>query len=81
MSPASLRSTLESHQIAIYFAAVITAALLAWQWPAAAAVEPAIEPLLGFMLFVTFQLRSAPPHAIPWSSCRPSSSRRHWSNW
>lgn len=54
MSPASLRSTLESHQIAIYFAAVITAALLAWQWPAAAAVEPAIEPLLGFMLFVTF---------------------------
>ena len=54
MSLASLRSVLEIRQVAIYFAAVVLAGLVAWQWPASTAMAPAIDPLLGFMLFVTF---------------------------
>ncbi|MBS78996.1 arsenic resistance protein [Variovorax sp.] len=54
MSLASLRSILEIRQVVIYFAAVVLAGLVAWQWPASTAMAPAIDPLLGFMLFVTF---------------------------
>jgi len=54
MSFASLRFLLETRQIAIYFAAVALAGLMAWQWPASTAMAPAIDPLLAFMLFVTF---------------------------
>lgn len=54
MSLASLRSTLETRQVAIYFAAVLLGGMLAWRWPVAAGMAPAIEPLLAFMLFVTF---------------------------
>ncbi|MDX4954723.1 arsenic resistance protein [Delftia acidovorans] len=54
MTLASLRSLLETRQIAIYFAAVVFAGILAWLWPASTAMAPAIDPLLAFMLFVTF---------------------------
>jgi ACR3 family arsenite transporter len=54
MSLVSLRSVLEIRQVAIYFAAVVLAGLVAWQWPASTAMAPAIDPLLAFMLFVTF---------------------------
>ena len=50
----SLRSILESRQIAIYFAAVVLLASPAWQWPSSTALAPAIEPLLALMLFATF---------------------------
>ena len=50
----SLRSILESRQIAIYFAAVVLAGFTAWQWPSSTALAPAIEPLLALMLFATF---------------------------
>ncbi len=49
-----LRETLESRQTAIYFTAVVGGAFLAWWLPGTAALAPAIDPLLGFMLFVTF---------------------------
>lgn len=54
MSLVSLRAILETRQVAIYFAAVVLAGLVAWQWPASTAMAPAIDPLLAFMLFVTF---------------------------
>ncbi|RCW66076.1 arsenic resistance protein [Pseudorhodoferax soli] len=54
MTLVSLRSLLETRQVAIYFAAVVLAGLVAWQWPASTAMTPAIDPLLAFMLFVTF---------------------------
>ena len=54
MSATRLREILETRQIAIYFAAVALAALLAWQVPGTAVLAPAIDPLLAFMLFVTF---------------------------
>lgn len=54
MSLATLRDFLETRQIAIYFAAVLLAAIIAWQVPGAIALAPVIDPLLGFMLFVTF---------------------------
>lgn len=54
MSIAHLRALFESRQIAIYFAAVVLAAVLAWLMPGTAALAPAIDPLLAFMLFVTF---------------------------
>jgi ACR3 family arsenite efflux pump ArsB len=54
MSMAHLREQLESRQIAIYFAAVVLAAALAWRVPGTAALAPAIDPLLACMLFVTF---------------------------
>ncbi|KGD86835.1 arsenic resistance protein [Achromobacter sp. RTa] len=60
-----VRDLLEQRQVGVYFGAVAIAAILAWQVPASAALAPAIDPLLGFMLFVTFlqvpltQLRQA----------------------
>lgn len=54
MKSATLRSLLEAHQAAIYFAAVAAAAAMAWQVPGTQALTPAIDPLLAFMLFVTF---------------------------
>ncbi|QIM50765.1 arsenic resistance protein [Hydrogenophaga crocea] len=54
MTLVSLRSLLEIRQVAIYFAAVMLAGIVAWQWPASTAMAPAIDPLLAFMLFVTF---------------------------
>ncbi len=54
MPLACLRAFVERRQVAIYFAAVAVAAVLAWQWPASAALAPAIDPLLALMLFVTF---------------------------
>ncbi|WP_068639644.1 arsenic resistance protein [Thauera butanivorans] len=54
MSAAALRERLESRQVAIYFLAVLLAAALAWLLPGTAALAPAIDPLLAFMLFVTF---------------------------
>ena len=49
-----MRDLLESRQVSIYFAAVALASLLAWRVPGTVALAPAIDPLLGFMLFVTF---------------------------
>lgn len=49
-----IREWLEVRQIRIYLAAVIVAAGIAWLVPATVRLEPAIEPLLAFMLFVTF---------------------------
>lgn len=54
MSLLSLRSILETRQVVIFFAAVALASMLAWQWPSSTAMAPAINPLLAFMLFVTF---------------------------
>ena len=54
MSLVSVRSILETRQVAIYFAAVVLAGIVAWQWPASTGMAPAIDPLLAFMLFVTF---------------------------
>lgn len=48
------RELLETRQVPVYFAAVAAAVLLAWQAPGTASLAPLIDPLLGFMLFVTF---------------------------
>lgn len=49
-----LRETLETRQVSIYFGAVAAAGALATLCPGASALAGAIEPLLAFMLFVTF---------------------------
>lgn len=54
MTVVSLRSLLEDRQVAIYLAAVALAGLVAWQRPAASALGSVIDPVLAFMLFVTF---------------------------
>lgn len=54
VSVTSLRELLESRQIVIYFAAVVFGAGLAWWQPGTATWTPAVDPLLAFMLFVTF---------------------------
>jgi arsenite transporter len=54
MSLVSLRAILETRQVVFYFATVALAGMVAWQWPASTAMAPAIDPLLAFMLFVTF---------------------------
>ncbi|WP_313312761.1 arsenic resistance protein [Pulveribacter sp.] len=54
MTPTRLRDLLETRQVSVYFAAVALAGVLAWRVPATAALTPAIDPLLAFMLFVTF---------------------------
>ena len=54
LSHATARQGLERHQANLYFAAVLAAAGLAWRWPGTAAWAPAIDPLLGLMLFATF---------------------------
>lgn len=51
---ATARTFLEAQQISVYLAAVAFAAVLAWQWPGSSALAPGIDPLLAFMLFVTF---------------------------
>lgn len=50
----ALRDRLEHHQVFIYFGAVLLGALLAWTVPGMQALEPAINPALALMLFVTF---------------------------
>ncbi|HCL86548.1 MAG TPA: arsenic resistance protein [Comamonadaceae bacterium] len=54
MTSTRLRDLLESRQVFVYFTAVALAGVLAWRVPATAALAPAIDPLLAFMLFVTF---------------------------
>jgi len=50
----NIRDTLENKQVAIYFGAVALAVLAALVIPGASALEPAVNPALAFMLFVTF---------------------------
>lgn len=54
MTPGELRDLLETRQVAIYFGAVLLGALAGALIPGAEALEPAINPALAFMLFVTF---------------------------
>ncbi len=54
MTQSRLRDRLETHQVAIYFAAVLLGASAGAFVPGATALEPAINPALAFMLFVTF---------------------------
>lgn len=50
----SARGALERNQVAIYFTAVIAAAVVALAWPESGALEPFINPVLALTLFVTF---------------------------
>jgi len=50
----ALRDRLEHHQVFIYFGAVLLGAVLALTVPGTQALEPAINPALALMLFVTF---------------------------
>ncbi|MGZ2442194.1 arsenic resistance protein [Sinorhizobium medicae] len=54
MTVSSFRESLEQHQVVIYFAAVIVAALAAILAPALGMLETAINPVLAVMLFATF---------------------------
>jgi ACR3 family arsenite efflux pump ArsB len=54
MKPGELRDLMETRQVAIYFGAVLLGALAGALIPGAEALEPAINPALAFMLFVTF---------------------------
>lgn len=54
MTRGELRDLMETRQVAIYFGAVLLGALAGALIPGAAALEPAINPALAFMLFVTF---------------------------
>jgi ACR3 family arsenite transporter len=54
MNVEKTRSQLEEKQVAIYFAAVVIAAIVALLIPGTTAAECAINPALAFMLFVTF---------------------------
>lgn len=54
MTVSSLRESLEQHQVAIYFGAVIVAAAAAAIAPTLRVLEPAINPALAVMLFATF---------------------------
>lgn len=54
MTSATLRDRLEGSQVAIYFAAVIAGAAIAFTVPGTASWETAINPALALMLFVTF---------------------------
>ncbi len=49
-----IRDALERHQISIYFAAVVIAALVALTIPGTTVLEGAINPALALMLYVTF---------------------------
>lgn len=49
-----LRDALEAHQVAIYFGAVIAAAVVGFLVPAATVLEGGINPALAVMLFATF---------------------------
>jgi ACR3 family arsenite efflux pump ArsB len=50
----SLREALETHQVAIYFAAIAIGAAAALWEPRTVMLEPLINPALALMLFVTF---------------------------
>lgn len=54
MSVENVRTFLETRQIPIYFSAVALAFLTAWAFPATRSLSVIIDPLLAFMLFVTF---------------------------
>lgn len=54
MNVENIRSQLEERQVAIYFAAVVIAAIAAMLIPGTTAAEAAINPALAFMLYVTF---------------------------
>lgn len=54
MSVPGFRRSLETHQVSIYFGAVVAAAIAATTAPALALLEPAINPALAVMLFATF---------------------------
>lgn len=54
MTRGELRALMETRQVAIYFGAVLLGALAGALIPGAAALEPAINPALALMLFVTF---------------------------
>lgn len=54
MTTATMRDRLEGSQVAIYFAAVIAGAVIAFLVPGTASWEAAINPALALMLFVTF---------------------------
>lgn len=54
MSAEKLRTFLETRQIAVYFVTMLVAFLAGRLYPGTRAVSVAIEPLLAFMLFVTF---------------------------
>ncbi|CCV05767.1 Bile acid:sodium symporter [Mesorhizobium metallidurans STM 2683] len=54
MTVSNFRESLEQHQVVIYFAAVIVAALAAVLAPALGMLETAINPALALMLFATF---------------------------
>jgi hypothetical protein len=69
----SVRDTLEAQQIALYFTAVVAAALIALALPGVAALEAVINPTLAVMLFATF-LRV--PLAVPVD--RGASVRAPW---
>ncbi|ATE62910.1 MULTISPECIES: arsenic resistance protein [Betaproteobacteria] len=49
-----IREIFERHQVGIYFAAVVLAALVALLVPGTAALEGGVNPALALMLFVTF---------------------------
>lgn len=51
---AKARTFLEVKQVSVYLAAVAIAAVLAWQWQNSSTLALGINPLLAFMLFVTF---------------------------
>ncbi|TCA02685.1 arsenic resistance protein [Rhizobium leguminosarum bv. viciae] len=50
----TLRENLESHQVRIYFGAVILGVIVALIISGTTVLEPGINPALAFMLFVTF---------------------------
>ena len=50
----NIRELFERHQVGIYFAAVVLAALVALLVPGAAALEGGVNLALALMLFVTF---------------------------
>jgi ACR3 family arsenite transporter len=54
MNVENIRSQLEEKQVAIYFAAVVIAAIAALLIPGTTVAEGAINPALAFMLYVTF---------------------------
>lgn len=54
MTTAALRDRLEGGQVVIYFAAVCIAAVVATVLSGTERIEPAINPTLALMLFVTF---------------------------
>lgn len=54
MTRDQFRETLEMRQVAIYFAAVLLGVVTALVLPGTTALEPAINPALALMLFVTF---------------------------